>query len=227
MFFSVTKGIQSINLGAVAVCWVLAISVSCLGLQRHNLSTVQTDRWQYTENWKHPLTHVFSHQYVMFTVQYSLLVKRVRLLFNSPRKSHSYTRHVKWGSEAAAKGGREGAGWKVIRRVIHTPLLCLMKLCSSWSTEVILLPPDMAATITTFKLTGSAQVNDDNILFSPFWLTLPHLIREGELSGVDKCKSMSRQQTVDIPVVWLKSDLCHHPAQTLPINTTNTRQLTW
>ena len=36
---------------------------------------------------------------------------------------NSYTRHVKWGSEAAAKGGREGAGWKVIRRVIHTPLL--------------------------------------------------------------------------------------------------------
>ena len=138
--------------------------------------------------------------YVMFTVQYSLHVKRVRLLFNSPRKSHSYTRHVKWGSEAAAKGGREGAGWKVIRRVIHTPLLCLMKLCSSWSTGIILLPPDLAATTTTFKLTGSAQVNDDNILYSPFWLTL-HLIKEGELSGVDKCKSMSRQQTVDIPVV--------------------------
>ena len=93
-----------------------------------------------------------------------------------------------------------GAGWKVIRRVIHTPLLCLMKLCSSSSTGIILLHPDMEATITTFKLTGPAQVTHDNLLFSPFWLTL-HLIREGELSGVDKCKSMSRQQTVDIPVV--------------------------
>ena len=119
MFFSVTKGIQSINLGAVAVCWVLAISVSCLGLQRHNLSTVQTDRWQYTENWKHPLTHVFSHQNVMFTGQYSLHVKRVRLLFNSPRKSHSYTRHVKWGSEGReggcrVEGNQEGHSYSII-----------------------------------------------------------------------------------------------------------------
>ena len=91
------------------------------------------------------------------------------------------------------EGNQEGHSYSI---------MCLMKLCSSssWSTVIILLPPDLAATITTFKLRGSAQVNDDNILYSPFWLTL-HLIREGELSGVDKCKSMSWQQTVDIPVV--------------------------
>ena len=102
--------------------------------------------------------------YVMFTVQYSLLVKRVRLLFNSPRKSHSYTRHVKWGSE-----GREGGCRVEGNQEGHSySIMCLMKLCSSSSTGIILLPPDLAATITTFKLTGSAQVNDDNILFSPF-----------------------------------------------------------
>ena len=62
---------------------------------------------------------MFSHQYVMFTVQYSLLVKRVRLLFNSPRKSHSYTRHVKWGSEGReggrrVEGNQEGHSYSII-----------------------------------------------------------------------------------------------------------------
>ena len=57
--------------------------------------------------------------YVMFTVQYSLHVKRVRLLFNSPRKSHSYTCHVKWGSEGReggcrVEGNQEGHSYSII-----------------------------------------------------------------------------------------------------------------
>ena len=113
MFFSVTKGIQSINWGGM-----LSAGYQCILSWLTETQSQYSTNWQMTVHWK---LKTPTHSCVLASIcdVHSLLVKRVRLLFNSPRKSHSYTRHVKWGSEGReggcrVEGNQEGHSYSII-----------------------------------------------------------------------------------------------------------------
>ena len=165
MFFSVTKGIQSITWAAAAVCWVLAISVSYISVQ-------YSTNWQLTVHWQHPLTHVFSHQYLMLICKQGSVI--VQFSTNIWRKSHSvWHPPCKMGSE-----GREGGAGVGGNQEGHSySIMCLMKLCSSWSTEVILLPPG--------GFNHNIQLDWWHVTFSPLLADfLWRHLREVDLSDV-------------------------------------------